>query len=150
VDTRFRTQHLSLAEITANVPQEALQRAIAPGKWTAFENAAHLAVFHPVFMERFRRILAEDGPVMDKYEWEKDPLFARYKTIHPAALLDLYRKDREEMIAFVDGLDAAALRRKGTHQVYGTFDMAQWIELFVLHESHHLFTIFRLVHYKTS
>lgn len=150
VDTRFRTQHLSLAEITGAVPQEVLQQEIRPGKWTAFENAAHLAVFHPVYMARFRRILDEDEPEFERYSWENDALFAQYKNIRIAALLDIYRKDREEMINFVDGLDAQALRRKGSHPVYGKFDMAQWIELFILHEAHHLFTIFQLVHTKTT
>lgn len=148
VDTRFRTQHLSLAEITAGIPQETLQQEIRPGKWTAFENAAHLAVFHPVYMERFKRILAEDEPVFERYSWENDKLFAQYKNIRNTALLDIYRKDREEMIAFVDGLDVQDLRRRGSHPAYGNFDMAQWIELFILHEAHHLFTIFQLVHTK--
>lgn len=150
VDTRFRTQHLSLGEIMAAIPQETLQREIKPGKWTAFENAAHLAVFHPVYMERFQRILSENEPMFERYVWETDKQFAQYKSIRITALLDVYRKDREDMITFVDGLDAKALRRKGSHPVYGKFDMAQWVELFVLHEAHHLFTIFQLVHTKTT
>ena len=150
VDTRFRTQHLSLGEMLADVPQEALQREVRPGKWTAFDNAAHLAVFHPVYMARFRRLIAENEPVFEPYVWENDKLFAQYRTVRAGALLDVYRKDREDMIAFIDGLDAATLRRRGTHPVYGNFNIAQWVELFVLHEAHHLFTIFQLVHTKTT
>lgn len=150
VDTRFRTQHLSLAEIMADLPQEHLQREVRPGKWTAFENAAHLAVFHPVYMQRFKRILEEEEPVFERYVWENDPLFAQYKNVRNAALLDVYRKDRESMIAFIDGLDEKALRRHGTHPAYGRFDITQWVELFILHEAHHLFTIFQLVHTKSS
>lgn len=146
VDTRFRTQHLSLEEMIAGVPEAILRDEVRPGKWTAFENAAHLAVFHPVYLQRFKRILAEEDPLFDRYNWEKDALFATYRELDTAVLLDIYSGGRENMIALVDSLDEKDLRRKGTHPVYGKFDMAQWIELFILHEAHHLFTIFQLIH----
>jgi hypothetical protein len=36
------------------------------------------------------------------------------------------------------------LALKGTHPKYGTLMITEWTEFFLLHEAHHLFTLFRL------
>ncbi|MGX5820644.1 DinB family protein [Chitinophaga lutea] len=141
-DTRLRTQHFTLSEIAAAAPAGNWHKDLRPGKWTAFEQLAHLAVFQPLFLHRFERILQEDEPLFDRYVWQEDMLFARYKTISLNALLDVYRHDRETVIATIEGWDEAALRRKGIHPVYGRFSLAQWVDMFLLHEAHHIFSLY--------
>ncbi|MRG45373.1 hypothetical protein GFS24_09615 [Chitinophaga sp. SYP-B3965] len=145
-DTRLRTQHLALEDITGEVAQDVLEDRVREGKWTALENAAHLVAFQPVFKARLLKILNEDEPVFPPYAGDTDPLFLSYCKLPNAELLAIYRKQRMDLIDFVDNIDPGDLGRTGKHMKYGLFNIPQWLEMFLLHEAHHLFTILQLIH----
>lgn len=145
-DTRLRTQHLALEDITGEVAQDVLKERVREGKWTALENAAHLVAFQPVFKARLQKILEEDDPTFPAYAGDTDPLFLSYCKLSNAELLSIYRKERTELIRLVDSLDPADLSRTGKHTKYGVFNIPGWLEMFLLHEAHHLFTILQLIH----
>lgn len=145
-DTRLRTQHLALEDITGEISQDVLEERVREGKWTALENAAHLVAFQPVFKARLLKILNEDAPTFPPYAGDTDPRFLSYRELTNAELLAIYRKERTDLISFVDGIDPEDLSRTGKHTKYGTFNIPQWLEMFLLHEAHHLFTILQLVH----
>jgi len=44
----------------------------------------------------------------------------------------------------ITNLSETTLRREGIHPLYGSFSISQWADFFLLHEAHHLFTIFML------
>lgn len=146
-ELRLRTQHLSLGEMTGHVSDEVLRQEVHPGKWSALENIAHLAVFQPIFQRRLQRVADEELPLFDPYLWQEDELFARYRQLSNRELLAQYRHDREAFIRFVEGLKEGDFRRQGRHPVYGALSAAQLIEMFLLHESHHAFTIFKLLNF---
>ena len=148
LDKRLRVQHLALDEMITPVSQEQLQTEVRPGKWTAFENAAHLAAFHDVYKKRIERMLDEQAPAFEPYVWQQDAVFTNFKSMSKEALLERYIDDRNALLALVDGISEEDLQRTGVHGVYGQFSIVQWLEMFVLHEAHHLFTIFQLIHVK--
>ncbi|QEH41901.1 DinB family protein [Chitinophaga sp. XS-30] len=148
LDKRLRVQHLALEEIIGAVPEEQLHLDLRPGKWTAFENAAHLAAFHHVYKKRIERMMKEDAPVFEPYIWEEDKRFAEFKDMRKDILLEQYVQDRQDLIALVDTLSGTDLQRTGIHGVYGQFSIAHWLEMFVLHEARHLYIIFQLAHTK--
>lgn len=150
LDKRLRVQHLALGEIIEPVSQQQLQTEVRPGKWTAFENAAHLAAFHDVYVKRIERMLQENAPAFEPYVWQQDAIFANFKSMAKEALLDRYVDDRNAFLALVDGISEEDLQRTGVHGVYGRFTIVQWLEMFVLHEAHHLFTIFQLIHVRPA
>jgi len=45
-----------------------------------------------------------------------------------------------EMLAF----NQTDLERTAGHSTYGKMNLLQWLNFFLLHEAHHLFTIFKL------
>lgn len=147
VELRLRTQHLSIGEMTGPVSDEVLRQEVTPGKWSAIDNIAHLAVFQPIFQRRLQRIADEEIPLFEPYVWQDDALFGEYRGLTNRELLVQVRHDREAFIRYTDGLKAEDFKRKGRHPVYGTFSAAQLIEMFILHEAHHLFTIFKLVNF---
>lgn len=150
LDKRLRVQHLTLGEIIEPVSQQQLQAEVRPGKWTAFENAAHIAAFHDVYTKRIERMLREEAPAFEPYVWQKDDVFTTFKSMSKEALLERYVQDRNSLIALVDAIPEEDMQRTGIHGVYGQFSIAQWLEMFVLHEAHHLFTIFQLIHVKQA
>jgi hypothetical protein len=48
------------------------------------------------------------------------------------------------LVAEIFGLRPADLNRTGEHPVFGKMNMIKWLHFFLLHEAHHLFTIFKL------
>lgn len=146
-ELRLRTQHLSIGEMTGHVSDDVLRQEVQPGKWSALDNIAHLAVFQPIFQRRLQRVADEQMPLFEPYVWQEDELFARYRALSNRELLAQYRHDREAFIRFVEGLKEGDFRRQGRHQAYGALNAGQLIEAFLLHEAHHLFTIFRLLNF---
>jgi hypothetical protein len=41
-------------------------------------------------------------------------------------------------------LSRTDLERIGIHKKFGNLNIIQWLEFFVLHEAHHIYTIFQL------
>lgn len=144
---RLRTQHLSLGEMTGQVSDEVLRQEVNPGKWSALDNVAHLAVFQPIFQRRLQRVADEEVPLFEPYIWQEDALFAEFRGLSNRELLARYRHDREAFVRFVEGLKEGDFKRQGRHQAYGNLNAAQLVEMFLLHESHHLFTIFKLLNF---
>jgi len=52
---------------------------------------------------------------------------------------------RREIIAKSFSLKDKELRRIGIHLAFGEMTIIMWLNFFLLHEAHHLFTIFKLV-----
>jgi hypothetical protein len=131
---RLKTQHLALSEIIKNSDEQTLLFRPEPGKWNIHDNIAHLAIYQPKFIERINRILKEDGPEFAPYRADDDPDFIAGQKL----------SNRRRIIWLLSGLNDAQLARTGTHLKYGKLTIVDWTEFFLLHEAHHLFTIFRL------
>lgn len=145
VAQRLQSQHRSLEEMTGAVPDEKLRMEIIAGKWSALDNAAHLAVFQDIFKGRIERVLEEEEPLFPPYKWEEDALFAQYRQLPVKELIALYNDGRADFIRFVNTITPESFSRYGRHSVYGRFSVAELVEMMVLHESHHLFTIFKML-----
>ena len=51
---------------------------------------------------------------------------------------------RKQMAAEMTGFPPTDLVKTGTHPAFGQMTLMQWLNFFLLHEAHHLFTIFKL------
>ena len=160
IAARLQFQHLSIREITAGISPEALRHPVNPGKWSAFENVAHLAAYQPVFIDRLERLGREASPAFGRYVADNDPQFHSSLAKSPAELFAIIDSDRALLRSTLlhtsllhspldhSPLDSGGetfLERTGSHPLYGLLTVPQWTEFFLLHEAHHLFTIFRLV-----
>jgi hypothetical protein len=138
-------QHGTIRDLTAGLPVETLQRRILPQKWSAFENIAHLAAYQPVFITRLERISREPSPAFERYVAEQDPAFPSYLEKPFGTLLGNIDDQRTVILSRLKDGDEALLMKTGLHPRYGLLTGREWTEFFLLHEAHHLFTIFMLV-----
>jgi phytoene dehydrogenase-like protein len=138
--TRLETQLDALGLVLARTTPAALDARPAPGEWSARENLAHLARHHAVFLERFRRLVAEDRPALGRYRAEEDPEWPAWMALPLPEVLERLRALRAELIALVRSLSPAESARTGLHPTFGEMDAAGWLEFFLLHEAHHLYT----------
>ncbi|WPU99625.1 DinB family protein [Mucilaginibacter sp. cycad4] len=145
LSARLKTQHLTIEQLVAGISNDKLITPPTPGKWSALDNIAHLARYQKIFTGRMHQILNEDTPVFDRYNGDLDPQFSPFRSMNLAELLNIINADRTTIINLLSGLTDTELSRIGVHPKYGRLTILKWAEFFILHEAHHLFTIFQLV-----
>jgi uncharacterized damage-inducible protein DinB len=143
--TRLQYQHETIAELTKDISEEQLKKRIHAGKWSAFENIVHLCAYQPTFIFRIERMLKEEGPLFERYVAENDDNFYECLKLSLSALISQINNDRAGIISNLKDLDKIQLNRTGSHPKYGLLKLSQWIDFFLLHEAHHLWTIMQLV-----
>jgi len=144
VSTRLLHQHESLKDLIADLSDEQIRRQVNPGKWSIFENIVHLQTYQHTIMSRIGLILKNANPVLTPYTAETDPLFhdnCRLLTVE--VMQDLF-DTRYELSSAMALLTKSDLEKESRHTTYGTMNVLLWLHFFLLHEAHHLFTIFKL------
>ena len=145
VSTRLLHQHESLMDLIKVLSDEQTRRPINPGKWSIFENIVHLQTYQHMFMSRIRLMLTEEVPVFSPYAAEADPLFHDNCGLQTGeVILDLFTT-REELWSAILSLKDSDFEKEARHTTYGKMNLRLWLHFFLLHESHHLFTIFKMV-----
>jgi uncharacterized damage-inducible protein DinB len=128
-----------------DVPVEAILQPPASGKWSANEHLAHLARYHEVFLERVNRILKEDKPAFTRYRAEEDPEWERWRRLAYKEIAAELAAGREKLITRLKALSDSDYERTGVHSKFGAMPLALWLEFFLVHEAHHLYTVLQLV-----
>lgn len=141
---RLRHQHQTMRELVSGLSEAQLRLPVNPGKWSAHENIAHLVAYQPAFIVRLRRIRNEHEPAFERYVADNDPAFAEAVKESTDVLLAHAEADRNTILNELLSLDEQGLARTAVHARYGKLNVIQWTEFFLLHEAHHLFTIFML------
>jgi hypothetical protein len=141
---RLQFQHQTIQELITGLPEETLRQRVREDKWSAFENIAHLAAYQPVFIRRLERMRSEACPEFERYVAEKDPLFPAYLDRSLSSLLTDIGEKRALIFSELTGMSDEMLQKKGLHPSYGLFTVGQWADFFLLHEAHHLYTIFQM------
>ncbi|WP_207511166.1 DinB family protein [Longitalea luteola] len=144
VCSRLQHQHESILELLNGFSEDELKQRIHKDKWSAFEQLAHLVSYQPVFLQRMQKIQAENEPVFDRYKADDDPAFKACCRRSVAELLADLSGQRTSIIKHLMTLTGAAVNRTGRHPVYGLLTVTEWTEFFLLHEAHHIFSIFML------
>lgn len=142
---RLQHQHQSIREIIGDLSDATLRLRPQPDKWSALDHIAHLAAYQPVFIERLDRIAWESSPSFGRYVAEQDPQFPGYLERSCGSLLGQLASDRVRIQSILADRGETFLGKTATHARYGHLTVKDWTEFFLLHESHHLYTIFQLV-----
>lgn len=141
---RLQTQYKALIPIIDHVSDEKLLTNPAPGKWSIHDQIAHLARYQVIFIDRMQQIQDTPGVQFGAYKGDEDSEFPAYQLTSLNDLLRSYEVNRAKILALLSGLSDEELALTGVHPRYGTLNITQWAEFFVLHEAHHLFSIFQL------
>jgi len=142
--SRLAYQYLTISELISGVSDERLHLNPAPGKWSIHDNIAHLARYNIVFQERIKTILQEDVPTFERYVAESDSEFPSWQKKTTQVLIDSISVERKNISVMSSSLQPAQLARTGIHPRFGKLAVIDWLEFFLLHEAHHIFTMFQL------
>ncbi|MFI5162652.1 MAG: DinB family protein [Sphingobacteriales bacterium] len=142
---RLKTQHLALREIIKNVDDQKLHAQPEPGKWSIVDQIAHLASYQPVFMGRMAQILKGENPNFGAYRADEEADFIAAQKMSLPELLNKIDGQRRQILELITNLNDEQLQLTGNHPKFGVLTIPAWTEFFLLHEAHHLFSIFKLV-----
>lgn len=144
--SRLYDQPQALEQILSKLPAELLEKQIRAGKWSIKENIAHLVRYQKESVNRVHRILKEKEPFLKRYIAEEDNEFPLTVSLPMNTLCVQLKEDREQFHVILQSLTDDQLSRTGRHPVLGMLTLSEWIEFFLLHEAHHMMTIFQLAH----
>lgn len=115
--------------------------------WTIRSILAHLMTAERAFLKLFEDI-RQGGPgtsqefVIDRYNARQQE---KMKDAGPAELLERFREVRTQMIAWVAGLEDAALERTGRHPFLGVTSLREMIKMIYIHDQTHYRDIRRVL-----
>ena len=139
---RVKHQYDQVLFLIHELPIEDLYKNHTPGKWSVFQNLAHLGRYQQVFLGRIHIILEEEVPVFSRYIAEQDKLFEKWKSMSYNEVIEKTKNKRTEIYDFLASLTPEKTLKKGIHPKLGPLTIQEWTEFFLLHESHHFYTIF--------
>jgi hypothetical protein len=144
ISTRMQYQHKSLVDIIDGLTEEQIRRNIIPGKWSIFENIVHLQTYQHVFCDRLKKMLHEENPRFPRYSADDDPDFLDNCHKSTREIMQDIISTRKEMATGSLAIQEKDLEKTGTHPLFGTMNVSQWMNFFLLHEAHHFYTILKL------
>ena len=145
ITNRLQFQHHTIEELIDGYNEKQLKERSVPDKWSVFENIVYLVTYQMVFQQRMGKMLVQHRPTFEKYVAENDPSFNKYLQRPLQELLQSLHEVRKQIFQQLNDLSADQLSSVGLHPIYGTMSLVQWIDFFLLHEAHHLFTMFKLL-----
>ena len=89
-------------------------------------------------------MLEKNNPVFPRYSADADPEFLDGCSKSTREVMQDLITIRKQMAAEMTSFPPNDLLKTGTHPVFGELTLLQWLNFFLLHEAHHLFTIFKL------
>ena len=144
IKDRLNSQHLAIKELIRNLDEEIINKRPETGKWSIQENLVHIVSYHQVFLQRMEKIIKNDNPYFDRYRSDGDANFNELQKLNTGELIINLEGERKKVTDFLFKLSKSELQKPGTHQKFGVMNVVEWIEFFLLHEAHHIYTIFKL------
>jgi hypothetical protein len=86
----------------------------------------------------------EQGLSFERYVADNDPFFQECCKKTLKELLDDIDTQRFLIVNHLTALSEQTLRSSARHLKFGWLTITEWTEFFLLHEAHHLFSIFML------
>ncbi len=135
---RFEAGGQELADAVAGLTPEEILQQIGPGSWSIQQLVIHLADADSIAIDRMKRVITEEQPLL-LYAHESayvDRLHCDHQSIEDA--VELFRIGRRQFAKVLRLLPDESFERAGTHSIVGVVSLADLIETYVDHLTHHL------------
>jgi hypothetical protein len=136
MDEQERRRHLETLQATParlkgalkGLPKKLLAWRPAPGKWSILEIVCHLRdMEREAYLARYRRILAEDNPLLPDIDGDVIALERDYRGQRLGAAVADWSKARRECLKLLKGVRGEKWQRHGTHQSAGRLSMEDFL-----------------------
>ena len=141
---KLQNQYSEVELLIGGLKEDFILKRHRPEKWLIHENLAHLGRYQEVFQSRINKILTDPTPVFNRYSAELDDHFIEWTAKDHSTIIRHSKEFRMDMSEFLLSLSETQLSRQGIHSKLGPMNIEEWIQVFLLHESHHIYAIFGL------
>jgi len=128
----------------AGLSEEELRFKPAPGKWSIHEIIVHVADAELVGVQRMKKVLAEERPLLTSYDQDSWAHSLHYDKQDREQSLTLFNMMRESMRPILENLTDELGQRIGLHDEAGELSFRQLLERYVNHVEDHLAQIERV------
>ena len=140
-----RAAPATLAQLISGVPEDALHRRPAPGKWSVVEIIAHMAEDELTSSWRYRQMIEHDGLPLLGFDQELWARLGDYSSWTARDALDMYRLLRLANVALLSRLTAAEWDRSGNHAERGRITVRSLAAHMAGHDRNHIEQIKRIL-----
>lgn len=109
-----------------------------PGTWTIREIIVHLYDADVVGVDRMKRVIAMETPLLLSYDQERFAQRLGYDRVDARAAALAFAANRRLMGVVLASLPAEAFGRAGVHSENGKVTLAELVKVYVDHVEHHL------------
>lgn len=127
-----------LRQAVQGMSREQLLAQPVPGKWSTLQVICHIADFEPVYIDRMKRVIAQDKPTF--FGGDPDLFAARlaYEQRDAEAELHFIDACRQHMGVVLRALQPADFARVGIHSEAGEMTLEKLLGNITRHVGHHL------------
>lgn len=142
---RFRQQHEALIQQIDGLGDDFL-RTPFDQKWSIFCNVAHLGRYQEVYEMRIHAMLTGHTPQFSRYEATHDSEWKAWQGLTTEQVLNKIKRKRRLLWDEISIFTIEQENMAGVHPKFGRMTISDWTEFFLLHEAHHVYRIFRIIH----
>jgi hypothetical protein len=111
--------------------------------WNVLEIVCHMRDFEAIFLDRVKRVAETDHPTLEHHDHEAMVTTNRYAEQSVEAAFADYLTTRRALVAYLEGMDAAAWQRRGEHPTMGAISMVEVVLNVPIHDINHIEQIAR-------
>ena len=141
----LRSTPLVVERLVRGLLDAQVRRRPSEGEWAIIEVVAHLGDTDERTVERLRRMLAEDEPMLEPYDQAALAVERNYIGMDLAEQLGRFADVRAEHVRLLAALDDAGWLRSGIHGEHGRITVQQLTAHSAGEDGDHLDQIARLV-----
>lgn len=117
--------------------QQLLAKPIA-GKMSTLDVVAHLADFEPVYVDRMKRVIAEERPTLIGADENRFMAALQYQERDLEEELTIIEKTRSQFARILRKLPESVLQRVGNHSERGELSLEKLLTTIINHVPHHV------------
>lgn len=139
---KMRVERARLIDAARSVPEDrlAVRPPDAQGEdgWSVLEQLSHLLEMERAYDAWVRACVERDSPDLSRVRPDAAPIPLERAHDHSREqLVDALVRERERTEALIGSLDVADFDRVGTHPMFGSLTVLQWLRSFYRHDRMH-------------
>ncbi|MCP8969662.1 DinB family protein [Ectobacillus ponti] len=139
----YKKGYVSLVETVAGLSPEILSFKPSETAWSVHEILIHLADAESIGIQRMKKILAEDNPLLTAYDQDAFASILSYKDQDYKLALEIIKLLRKSFAFVLEALPAEAWDRTGVHVERGKVTLEELLGGYVDHLKGHIAQIHR-------
>ncbi len=135
---QYAADGAGLSKMIAGLSRDELLAVPVPGTWSIQQIVLHVLDTDLEFTSRFKRVIAEEKPLLMGFDQSKFTACLHYEAQDAALAADIFAKNRQQIATLLRQLSDADFERQGVHSERGLMTLADLLGYATRHYQHHM------------